>query len=113
MISNSLKSDNKIPIDSALEMILQQRSFFPILPNTVNNEENDRMDRIINVDYRKLEYMYMSAIPDIIITSSAMNPFVKKINSTLFINPGSLIKGSNLGAFAKIISFPPSVIYLY
>lgn len=109
MIANSLRN-NKIPLDSSLEMILLQRSFYPLLNSTVNNDESDRMDKTINVDYRKLKHLHMSAIPDVIFTPSAVNPYAKRIGSTLFINPGILFKSNNsVGSFAKIAVFPPTV----
>lgn len=111
MINNSLRSQNKVPIDSSLEMLLQQRSFFPILHNSVNPPEDiDKMEKTLTVDIRKMENFSMKAIPDIVITSSAFNPFIKKISSTLFINPGPIYKNNNEGWMAKIISYPPNVI---
>jgi hypothetical protein len=110
MISGSIRSPGKIPLDSSLEMILQQRSFYPILPNIVNTDENDKMEKIITIDERKLQDLHFNPVPDLIITPvSTINPFIKKINSTLFINPGSLMKGNNPGTFVKIISCPPDV----
>ncbi len=111
MISNSIRTANsKNPIDSALEMILQQRSFYPLLPNSVNSDEIDKMEKVITIDERRLNDLYIGVIPDIIITPvSSMQPFVKKVSSTLFINPGNLMKGANPGSFVKITSYPPDV----
>lgn len=113
MISNSLKSSNKIPIDSSLEMLLQQRSFYPLLASSVNSDDVDKIEKLINVDHRKCSLLKMHAVPDIIITSSAMNPFIKKMNSTVFINPGTFFKNNNPGSIAKVISYPPNVNITY
>lgn len=109
MIFNSLKSTFKTPIDSSLEMMLQQRSLYPIVPYSINADENEKMEKVITVDYRKYQNFHMEYIPDIILTNSSMSPFVKKINNTLFINPGSLYKGNSIGTYSKITIFPPSV----
>jgi hypothetical protein len=112
MISGSIRTPGKLPLDSSLEMILQQRSFYPVLPNLINSEENDKMEKIVTIDERKLQDLQFNPVPDLIITPvSTINPFIKKINSTLFINPGSLMKGNNPGTFVKIISCPPDVLY--
>ena len=112
MISNSIRNSNKTPLDSSLDMLLQQRSFYPVLPNLVNSEENDKMEKIITVDERKLQDLHFAFVPDVIITpASNINPYIKKVNSTLFINPGSLMKGPNPGTFVKIVSCPPDVLY--
>jgi DNA polymerase alpha subunit B len=110
VIANSLMSPEKKPTQSSLEMLLAQRSFYPILANSVNTDEVDKIEKNIIVDYRKLENLSMKEMmPDIIITPSAIPPFVRKINSTICINPGSIYKGNILGTFAKLAIFPPSV----
>ena len=109
MISNSIRSQQKVPRDSSLEMILQQKSFYPVLQSTIPSEDGDKMEKTIGVDYRKLSHLHLGAIPDIIITNSKMNPFVRRVGSTVFINCSSLYKDNNPGYFAKIISYPPNV----
>jgi len=86
MISNSIRSQQKIPRDSSLEMILQQKSFYPVLNSALPTDEGDKIEKTIGVDYRKLSHLHLGAIPDIIITNSKMNPFVRKVGSTLFVN---------------------------
>jgi len=110
MISNSIRSQHKVPRDSSLEMILQQKSFYPVLPSSVSSEDGDKIEKTIAVDYRKLSHLHLGAIPDIIITNSKINPFVRKVGSTVFINPSSLFRENNPGHFAKITSYPPNVI---
>jgi hypothetical protein len=109
MVTSSLRSQNKIPLDSSLEMLIKQRSFFPILSSNCNSDDIDKIEKVITLDQRKYKNLRMEPIPDVVITTSSMNPFLKKINCTLFINPGSLIKGSNLGNVAKIVINSPSV----
>jgi hypothetical protein len=110
MINNSLKaSPSKTPADYTFEILLMQKSFCPLLPSAVNSEEYDKIEKSLNIDYRKLSSLEMPAIPDIIITNSSYATIAKKIHNTLFINPGSLFKGNNVGGLAKIALFPPSV----
>lgn len=117
MVTSSLRSQNKIPLDSSLEMLIKQKSFFPILCSNCSTDDTEKMEKLIIVDERKYKNLRMEPIPDVIITTSSMNPFLKKINCTLFINPGPLIKGSNLGNVVKIMVNSPSVslnvIYLF
>lgn len=110
MISNSIRSESKNPLDWSLEMLLQQKSYYPVLPNLPNFDENDKMEKVITIDERKLQDLSFSFVPDLIITPAYnISPCVRKVNSTLFINPGSLIKTNNPGTFVKIISCPPDV----
>lgn len=112
MISQSIatSSSGKRPMELAVEMILQQKSFYPLLPNSVNSEDIEKIEKTITIDERKLNEISMGVIPDIFISPiSTMQPLVKKISSTLFINPGYLIKNGNPGSFARITSYPPDV----
>ena len=110
MISNSIRNQSKAPIDGSLEMLLLQKSYYPVLPNLPNSEENEKMEKVIIIDERKLQDLNFSFIPDLIITpTSNMPPYIKKVNSTLFINPGNLMKGNNPGTFVKMISCAPDV----
>jgi hypothetical protein len=111
MISQSIRSTNgKPPTEWAVEMILLQKSFYPLLPNSINSEEIDKIEKVITIDERKLTEISMGVIPDIIISPlSNTQPLVKKISSTLFINPGFLIKNGNPGSYVKITSYPPDV----
>lgn len=109
MIQNSIRSSNRPPTDSSLEMLLQQSSIYPLLPNIVNSDENDKIEKVISVDHRKYKNFNLITTPDLVITTSQMNPFIKKISNTIFLNPGSIYRGNNLGYYARIISYPPSV----
>ena len=106
MINSAIRNTSKSPLDSTLEMILTQKSYFPLLPITYNPDDSEKT---INLDYRKLSNLKIHATPDILITCSGMKTFAKKINSTLFINVGSFYKSNKLGSLARIISYPPIV----
>ena len=108
MSANCLRSRSKVPIDSALEMILYQHSLYPVLQNTITNEDADKFDRIITSDISKVNKFSFDTLPDIVLTTSATNPFIKKINATIFINSGPMFRGKNPGSIAKITTFPPS-----
>lgn len=110
MISSSLRSSNKIPLDSSLEMIISQKSFFPLIPSCISSNDNERN---VILEYSKLSNIRINEIPDIIFTTSEMKTFIKKINSTLFINLGNFFKGSKLGNIAKIMIFSPKVSLIY
>lgn len=107
MIRANITNPNKIPIDSCLEMILSQKSYFPLLPSLIYQDDSDKT---IILDYSKLNNLRINETPDIVFTTSSMKPFAKKIYSTLFINSGSFYKGNELGNFSRILSYAPLVI---
>lgn len=108
IISNSLKG-NKAPIDAVTESIILQRSYFPILPSVVNNEELDYVEKSIKYECRKLKQLsFQNFIPDIIITPSLLQTFAKPTKTTLFINPGMIFKGDSLGSYASINIYRPT-----
>lgn len=109
MTANCVKSKNKSIIDSALETVLHQKSLYPILQNTIHHEDAEKMEKIITTDISQLYKFSFDTFPDLIITTSGMVPFIKKINSTIFINSGPMFKGKNPYSIAKIVSYPPSV----
>lgn len=106
MINSSYKSSNKNPLESSLEMIINQRSFFPLLPSLISSSENDKS---VVLEYSKLSNIRINETPDIIFTTSETKAFVKKIKSTLFINLGSFYKSTKLGNIGKIMIFSPKV----
>lgn len=107
MISSSLRSNNKIPLDATLENIVLQRSFMPMLPSD-SGENLSSHDKLLNLDYRKMPSLHFEVVPDIVITPSILPPFVKTLNNTLFINPSTAMKGNSLGSFIRMFVFPPS-----
>ena len=114
IIFNSIHSPEINTVDKACEMILYQKNFYPILPNTLpqtsdNNQINQ--ERIVTVDLSQYKYMNFDKCespPDIILTNSVMKTFAKKIHGTVFVNCGSFLKGKNYGESAKITLHSPS-----
>lgn len=105
IIFNSVHSPEINTVDKACEMILYQKNFYPVLPNTlpVNNENNQ--ERVVTVDlsqYKFLNFDDNEAPPDIILTNTMFRNFAKKIHGTVFVNCGSFMKGKNYGEIAKI-----------
>lgn len=111
IIFNSIHSEEINTVDKACEMILYQKNFYPILPNTLQQNYENNQERIVTVDLSQNDYLNIDkfdSIPDIIITNSVMKAFAKKIHGTVFINSGSFIKGKNYGEIAKITLHDPS-----
>ena len=105
IIFNSVHSPEINTVDKACEMILYQKNFYPVLPNTlpVNNENNQ--ERVVTVDlsqYKFLNFDDNEAPPDIILTNTMFRNFAKKIHGTVFVNCGCFMKGKNYGEIAKI-----------
>ena len=106
--NNCIRSSNKIPIDNACEMILYQRNFYPVLNNTISEENENNLDKNIYYEFSQYNHLMYDIQPDILITNSNLVNFSKKIYNTLFINPGSLFKGKAIGSFLRITTFPPT-----
>lgn len=111
LISNSLKVSNaKNPIEASLEAVLNQRNLYPLIPSHCS-QDNDKIERTTTVDYRQIDKLFLNYIPDVIINSSLMNQYAKRIRNTLFVNPGQLFRGNKPGSYARLNVFPPSVCY--
>ena len=111
IIVNSIHSSEINTVDKACEMILYQKNFYPILPNTTVQKYENNQERVTTVDLSQYNYLNFDKIetnPDIILTNSAMKPFAKKIHGTVFISCGSFFKGNNYGEIAKITLHIPS-----
>ena len=105
IIFNSIHSQEINTVDKACEMILYQKNFYPVLPNTLQFSYENNQEKITTVDlsqYKYLNFDNYESPPDIILTNSAMKSFAKKIHGTVFINCGPFIKGKNYGEIAKI-----------
>ena len=103
IINNSVHSSLINTVDKACEMILYQNSFYPILPNTLQQNYENNTEKVITVDLSQYNYLHFENYPpDIILTNSAMKNFAKKIGGSVFINCGSFCKGKNYGEMAKI-----------
>ena len=97
-------------MDKACEMILYQKNFYPILPNTIQLNYENNQEKIVTVDLCQNSYLNIDkfdSTPDIILINSLMKNFAKKIHGTVFINSGSFIKGKNYGEIAKITLHNP------
>ena len=111
IIFNSIHSQEINTVDKACEMILYQKNFYPVLPNTIQQSYENNQEKIVTVDLSQYEYLRIDkyeSSPDIILTNSAMKTFAKKIHGTVFVNCGSFIKGKNFGEIAKITLHDPS-----
>ena len=111
IIYNSIHSPEINTVEKACEMILYQKNFYPILPNTLPQNYENNQERIVTVDLSQYKYMNFNNFespPDIILTNSVMKPFAKRIYGTVFVNCGSFIKGKNYGEIAKITLHAPS-----
>ena len=110
IIFNSIHSQEINTVDKACEMILYQKNFYPVLPNTLQFSYENNQEKITTVDlsqYKYLNFDNYESPPDIILTNSAMKSFAKKIHGTVFINCGPFIKGKNYGEIAKItLNYP-------
>ena len=105
IIFNSVHSPLINTVEKACEMILHQKNFYPILPNTIQQQYENNTERIITVDLSQYKYLYFGnyeSPPDIILTNSIMKNFAKNIRGTVFVNCGSFCKGKNYGEMAKI-----------
>ncbi|KAJ1969594.1 DNA-directed DNA polymerase alpha subunit pol12 [Dispira parvispora] len=80
--------------------LLQQRSLYPLFPPSVHD---------VNLQLQQLQRLRLQCAPDILITSSQLNHFVKKVDQVLCINPGLLTKKQSGGTFAKLCVFPIAV----
>ena len=87
IIFNSIHSEEINTADKACEMILYQKNFYPILPNTIQQNYENNQERIVTIDLSQNDYLNIDkfdSIPDIIITNSVMKTFAKKIHGTIF-----------------------------
>ena len=111
IIFNSIHSEEINTVDKACEMILYQKNFYPVLPNTIQLNYENNQEKIVTVDLCQNGYLNIDKFdspPDIILINSLMKNFAKKIHGTVFINCSSFIKGKNYGEIAKITLHDPS-----
>ena len=111
IIFNSIHSEEINTVDKACEMILYQKNFYPVLPNTIQLNYENNQEKIVTVDLCQNSYLNIDkfdSTPDIILINSLMKNFAKKIHGTVFINSSSFIKGKNYGEIAKITLHDPS-----
>ena len=78
--------------------MLDQRSYYPIFPPPAS----------ASVDITKQDAFAMDIKPDILITPTRLNHFVKNVQGTVCINPGKITRGSRSGMYAHISIHPMS-----
>ena len=109
-IFNSMHSKDINTFDKACEMILYQKNFYPILPNTLSQTHENNQERTISMNlanYKFLSYDEKNQ-PDIILTYSGLKPCAKKIRGTVFVNCGGFMKGQKYDQIAKITLHRPT-----
>ena len=78
------------------EHILSQQCMMPLFPAP---EE-------ISVDYSKFkENICFEKQPNVLVVRSELNPFIRLVGNTIFINPGKLTKGSLFLYISVLIPF--------
>ena len=105
IITNSVHSPQINTVQKACELILSQRNFYPVLPNTLQQAYENNQEKTITVDLSQYKYLHFGNFdtpPDIILTNSVMKNFTTRIKGTVFVNCGSFVKGKNFGEIAKI-----------
>jgi hypothetical protein len=77
---------NMVPakIDLSLNAIHEQRSFYPLYPPNPDTP----------IEFEQIESLRIKSIPDILITTSDLMQFAKKVENggAICINPGPIIK---------------------
>lgn len=76
--------------------LIQQRSYYPLFPAAKG--------ACLNLSQQ--ECWEMPVQPDILITPSKLNPFVKEIMDSVVVNPGALTKNTTGGTFAVLDVHP-------
>ena len=105
IITNSVHSPQINTVQKACELILSQRNFYPVFPNTLQQAYENNQEKTITVDLSQYKYLHFGNFdtpPDIILTNSVMKNFTTRIKGTVFVNCGSFVKGKNFGEIAKI-----------
>jgi len=79
-VFNSIHGKEINTFDKACEMILYQKNFYPVLPNTLSQNYEKNQEKTISVNlsnYKFLSYDENSQ-PDIVLTNSGLKPCAKK-----------------------------------
>ncbi|KAJ1972243.1 DNA-directed DNA polymerase alpha subunit pol12 [Dimargaris xerosporica] len=77
--------------------LLDQRNLYPVFPPALHD---------VNLQYQHLDFLRLPHAPDVLLTSSQLNHFAKKVDNVLCINTGFLTKKQVGGTFAKLSVFP-------
>lgn len=100
--------------------ILEQRHFFPLYPPTSRDnlakptanaldEDNDGVKQSARATGAMIDTSYLALAefqhvrPDVLITPSALPPFVKVVESVVVVNPGTISKKKGAGTFVQMV----------
>jgi hypothetical protein len=108
IILNSVHSPEIDTVNKACEMILYQKNFYPLLPNTLQTRNENDQEKIATVDLSQYNYLNFESYCDIVLTNSAMKSFARRNHGTVFVNCGSFIKNKGYGEIAKLTLHSPS-----
>ncbi|KII70226.1 DNA polymerase alpha subunit B [Thelohanellus kitauei] len=87
--SKGIKGDR---ISRLIKHLLNQKSFYPLYPPFANTP----------IDFKNLEeFSCLKTEPDILILTSMLCPFIKKVDNTLCINPSQFCKSAKLSFYAN------------
>ena len=109
-VFNSIHSKEVTTFDKACEMILYQKNFYPVLPNTLlpNYEKNQEKTISVNLSNYKFLSYDENTQPDIVLTNSGLKPCARKIHGTVFINCGSFMKTKSFDQIVKVTLHSPT-----
>ena len=109
-VFNSIHSKDINTFEKACEMILYQKNFYPVLPNTLSPSYEKNQEKIISVNLANYKFLSYDddTQPDIIITNSGLKTEAKNIHGTVFINCGSFTKNKSYDQIAKITLHRPT-----
>ena len=110
IVTNSIHAKEINTFEKACEMILYQKNFYPVLPNTLNQNYEKNQEKIISVNLANYKHLSFdeNSQPDIILTNSGLKTCAKQICGTVFINCGSFTKGKNYEQIAKVTLYSPT-----
>ncbi|KAH7885091.1 DNA polymerase alpha, subunit B [Phlebopus sp. FC_14] len=81
------------PMSNLARNILQQRSFYPIFPVPLDVAHEVNLDATHSEGLKLIE-SEMDAAPDVLILPSRLKQFAKVVDTSMFVNPSFLSKGT-------------------
>lgn len=93
---NSQETNSNLLAGSRLRRIaqhmLQQRSYYPLFPPPFSSPTN--------LDLKRMDNWQMPVMPDVLIAPSCLSCFATSVlDSTIFVNPGHLTRGTTGGTY--------------
>ena len=109
-VFNSIHSKEVTTFDKACEMILYQKNFYPVLPNTLSPNYEKNQEKTISVNLSNYKFLSYdeNTQPDIVLTNSGLKPCARKIHGTVFINCGSFMKTKTFDQIVKVTLHSPT-----